>query len=148
MKKLLSVTLATVLCLALFCSCGSKSSGYNYVLNEFTASIWGGPKLKDVTVDAENCNLVFDVEKKEIEFLCNGETFKGTLVDKRSQGEVDTWKVMWENAPEGNDNYRFNYSAIVCNTDYKKASPYVFLLFYFDGENDSIEVAFSMKNVD
>ena len=81
-------------------------------------------------------------------FLCNGETFKGTLTDKRSQGEVDTWKVMWENPPEGNDNYKFNYSAIVCNTDYKKASPYVFLLFYFDGEKDSIEVTFSMKNID
>lgn len=148
MKKFLSFALAAVICLAFLCSCGKKSNVYNYTLNEFTASIWGGQKLDDVTVDAESCTLVFDAENKEIEFLCDGNTFKGTLTDQRSQGDVDMWKVVWENNPEGSADYKFSYSVVVCNPDYKKASPFVFLLFYFDGEKDSLEITFSMKNAD
>lgn len=148
MKKFLSVIFAAVLCLAFLCSCGEKSNVYNYQLNEFTASIWGGQQLDDVTVDSESCSLVFDAENKEIEFFCDGNAFKGTLTDQRSQEEVDMWKVAWETDPEGNSDYKFSYSAVVCNTDYDQASPFVFLLFYFDGEKDSIEVTFSMKNTD
>jgi len=148
MKRFLSVMLAAVMCLAFLCSCGSKRYVYNYTLNEFTASIWGGQKLDDVTVDAESCSLVFDAENKEIEFLCDGNTFKGTLFERKSQGEVDMWKVVWETDPAGSDEYKFSYSAIICNPDYDKASPFVFLLFYFDGEKDSLEITFSMKNAD
>lgn len=149
MKKLISAVLAAALCLCLFSGCGKQNTdGYKYSLNTFTASIWGGAELEDVTVDEDSCSLIFDAKDKEIEFSCDGNTFKGALTEQKSQEGADMWKVIWEDEPEGNETYEFSYSAFICNSDYDEASPFVFLLFYFDGEKDSIEVTFSMKNAE
>ena len=149
MKKLLGIISAAVLCLVLLCGCSEKQTdGYRYELNDFSASVWGGNALEDVTVEKDSCTLVFDAGKKEIEFNCNGQTFTGGLGNQSSQSGADLWKVEWDKAPEGSDDYTFSYSAFTCSSDYGKASPFVQLVFYFDGAEDSLEIKFSMKNVE
>lgn len=148
MKKLLSFILAAVLCLCIFTGCGKNTAVYNYKLDNFTASIWGGSELSDITVDETGCSLVFDAKNKEIEFTCDGKTFKGELTSQISMEGSDTWKVIWHENPEGSDSYKFSYSAVMCSSNYDKASPFVRVLFYFDGEKDSIEIEFSMKHTE
>lgn len=149
MKKFFSILFAAALCLAFLCGCGEKQTeGYRYGLDEFSASVWGGKNLDDVTVDADSCSLVFDTDKKEIEFSCDGQTFKGELADQSSMEGTDMWRVVWDSEPEGSDNYAFSYSVLACSSNYDKASPFVQLVFYFDGTQDSLEIKFSMKNVE
>ncbi|MBE6887216.1 MAG: hypothetical protein E7484_02205 [Ruminococcaceae bacterium] len=149
MKKLFSILFAAVMCFAFLCGCGEKQTGgYSYLLDSYSASVWGGSALEDVTVEKDSCSLVFDTDKKEIEFSCNGQTFTGVLGNQSSQSGADLWKVEWDNAPEGSDDYAFSYSAFTCSSDYSKASPFVQLVFYFDGAEDSLEIKFSMKNAE
>ena len=145
MKKFLSVILSLTFILCAFSGCSKTVEGYTYSVDEYNISIWGGAEIEDAAIDASDCSLVFNADKKKIKFICGGDIFTGELVNQSVQEGADLWKVKWDEDPVGNSEYEFSYSAFYCSSNYDKASPFVQLLFYFDGENDSIEARFSMK---
>lgn len=145
MKKFISVVLTFVFILCAFSSCSKAVEGYTYSVDEYSISIWGGAEIYGVAIDASSCSLVFNADKKTIKFICGDDIFTGELVNQNIQEGSDLWKVKWDEDPVGNSEYEFSYSAFNCSSNYDKASPFVQLLFYFDGENNSIEARFSMK---
>lgn len=146
MKKIISALLLTVLTCFAFCGCGKENSNtvYSYELHQYELRVWGGKILDDSSIT--KAELSFNPDDKTVTFVCGDDTFKGTLTQQTAQEYGDMWRVEWDNAPEGNDNYNFSFSAFVCSSDYSKASNYVQLMFYFDGAENSLEVKFNMKN--